>query len=171
MDKKHIDLYITRLERAMDRVAAGILGHREPLNVRYWHCKDPVPFARREEGTYEAITPGTVWGGRWETAWFHLTGAAPRAWAGNEVVARLDFGGEGLVLSPEGHALQGLSNGSVFKHDFNRDLLPLFSECGGGESIDLWVEASSNGLFGLFTEPDPGVDHPNRSPRRPAQAA
>ncbi|MDJ0840076.1 MAG: glycoside hydrolase family 38 C-terminal domain-containing protein [Acidobacteriota bacterium] len=162
MDKKHIELYVTRLERAMDRVADGILKQQHPLTAQYWHCKDPVPFAKRSRGAYRPISPGTVWGSRWETAWFHFTGAVPKDWRGLEVVARLDVGGEGLVLSVAGEALQGLSNGSVFKHDFNRDLLPLHDHCQGGETVDFWVEASSNGLFGLFTETDPGPAHPNR---------
>lgn len=152
----------TRVDRFRQRVAQHILGETVPLQARMRHCPEPVSFAERLQGEYEPVSTGLTWGSKWESAWFHLTGQIPENWSGRKVVARLDVGGEGLIFSKNGLPLQGLSNGSVFKHDFNRDLFPISDGAEGGEKIEIWVEGASNGLFGLFTEPDPGVDHPNR---------
>ena len=162
MDAKLVALLKTRVTRFQQRVADAILGERIPLEASFRHCPEAVCFNERNKGDYLPITPGTTWGAKWESAWFHLLGKVPAAWSGRTVVARLDVGGEGLIFGVDGTPLQGLSNGSVFKHDFNRDLFPLFEPAVGGEDVELWVEGASNGLFGLFSEPDPSPSHPNR---------
>lgn len=162
MHEKVTELYVARVDRFCERLAKRILSDWVPLQADYAHTVEPVAFDKRQELAYQSAKEGLTWGKKWESAWFHLKGAVSKAWAGKQVVAQLDVGGEGLVFDASGRILQGLSNGSVFQHDFNRDLVPLFESCAGGEPVELWVEGASNGLFGLFTEPDPEADHPNR---------
>lgn len=162
MNAKVTELYVARISRFRERLAKRILPEYVKLKAAYGHTVEPLPFDQRKTLKYKNAEEGLTWGAKWESAWFHVMGQVPEAWAGKQVVAQLDVGGEGLVFDVDGTILQGLSNGSVFQHDFNRDLLPLFEVCEGGEQVELWIEGASNGLFGLFTEPDPEVDHPNR---------
>mgnify|MGYP001608172595 CR=1 FL=1 len=46
--------------------------------------------------------------------------------------AHLDFNGEGLVFLKDGVPLQGITNSSVFKEGFGRDIVRLFEPCKGG---------------------------------------
>jgi alpha-mannosidase len=122
----------------------------------------PVCFEDRLKLDCQPIFEGEIWGQAWESAWIHLNAKIPEEWQGRKVVANLDFSGEGLVFDAEGNILQGITNGSVFKEDFARDVVPLLDQCQGGEDIELWVETAANGLFGIITEPDPTEDSPHR---------
>jgi len=163
MNKKEEQVIITRIDRFIDRLADRIPGESVTFEVEYsWRGEVYEPFLPKTEKQYQPIFEGDVWGQKWETAWFHLRGSVPEDWRGNKVVARLDFSGEGLVLSGDDRILQGISNGSVFKEEFARDIVSLFDACEGGEAVELWIEAAANGLFGVFTEPDPADDAPLR---------
>ncbi len=157
-----MQIYITRVDRFIDRVAGQILGESIQFEVIFASSKDPVEFGRRLDLQYRPIGEGDLWGHAWDSAWFNLKAAIPDSWMGRKVVARLDFSGEGLVHSADGEIMQGISNGSVFDAEFSRDIVHLFDACKGGEKIELWVEAAANGLFGVFTEPDPPEDSPRR---------
>ena len=162
MNEKITQLYITRIDRFLDRIPRYIYKQSIPFTMEYRFCKDAVPFAERLDGEYKPITEGGRWGEFWESAWFHLSADIPAEWKGEKIVARLDFAGEGLVFQPDGKILQGITNGSVFDQEFARDNVHLIEKCSGGEEIDLWVETAANGLFGMFTEPDPADDSPKR---------
>jgi alpha-mannosidase len=162
MNDKEIQLYVTRIERFIDRIAAGILGHSVTFEAVCAVSNKPIPFDRRHELEYIPIREGDLWGHAWDSAWFDLKATIPKSWKGQKVVARLDFSGEGLVYSSKGEMIQGISNGSVFTAEFSRDVVRLFDKCKGGDEVQLWVEAAANGLFGVFTEPDPPEDSPRR---------
>lgn len=161
-DDKHTQLTIGRFERFMDRLKGHLLGDTIPLEVTFGWSKEPTPFEQRDSLSYKLINEGETWAAAWESAWFHMTGTVPAEWSGREIVAKLDVGGEGLVVAPDGRALQGITNGSIFDPNFSRDLVPLFPSCKGGETVELWVEGASNSLFGVFTEMDPDQDSPKR---------
>ncbi|MDD4051685.1 MAG: glycoside hydrolase family 38 C-terminal domain-containing protein, partial [candidate division Zixibacteria bacterium] len=162
MNQKETLIAIRRLERFYTRAVQSIICESVPLAAVYARTVDPVGFERRNELSYVPIQPGEIWGRTWESAWFHLAGAVPASWRGRTVVARLDLGGEGLVVRPDGRILQGITNGSVFDTDFGRDIVRLYEPCSGGEEVDLWVEAAANGLFGMFCDLDPGPQSTNR---------
>ena len=162
MDKKETELIINRIERFYQRIGQIILEDSIKLDALFFHCKKPIPFENRLEGNYTPIKEGANWGKFWESGWFQLKGKVPEKWRGKKVVAQLDFGGEGLVFDNEGNIIQGISNGSVFQHDFNRDVVHLFDMSEGNEEVDLWVETAANGLFGMFTEQDPSLNSENR---------
>ena len=155
-------LYITRISRFIDRISTMILSESVPFTMQFWNCGDAIPFAERLQGDYREITEGALWGKDWESAWFHLEGEVPAEWAGQKICAHLDFGGEGLIYLPDGEFLQGITNGSVFDNEFARDIVHLNEEYLAKSGVELWIETAANGLFGMFTEPDPAVDSPHR---------
>ena len=162
MTEKEIDLLVERIGHFQKRIAALILPEYLPLQARFRRCKEPVCFDDRLKGTFKRIREGASWGKTWESGWFHLRGRVPKKWRDRNVIAQLDFNGEGLVFTPNGMPLQGITNGSAFDKDFSRDVVPLFPKARGGERVELWVEAACNGLFGVHQAPDPATDDPNR---------
>ncbi len=162
MNEKIEEIRVTRIERFYERVGDQILSDFVPLDGELFRSKEPVIFQDRLNGEYTPIREGDSWGETWDSAWFHLKVQVPTSWKGKKVAAWLDFSGEGLVYSGDGEMLQGISNGSVFREEFSRDVVRLIDSCAGGEEIELWVEAAANGLFGVITEPDPALDSPKR---------
>ncbi len=162
MLKKEEEIFVKRIDRFHQRIARQILGESVPFEAKYAWSKDPVPVSDRAKGNFKPITEGEVWGQAWESAWFHLKANVPQAWAGKSVVAHLDFTGEGLVVLPDGRLLQGITSGSIFDEEFSRDVVRLFDPAKGGEAVELWVETSSNSLFGVYLDPDPAPGDPGR---------
>lgn len=162
MDPKYAEICRVRLERFLERIAP--LRRRETVlfMARFAHCPTPVPIADRTRLSYRPIAEGEVWGAAWESGWFHLTGKVPVEWRGRPVAAWIDLGGEGLVTDASGRILQGISSGSIWAGDFQRELVPLFAACAGGEPVELWVEGAASSLFGVHTEIDPGSDCAHR---------
>ena len=166
MRREKTQLYEDRVRKFLDRLRDGLVfAEREPLEAQYRHCPQPVPFAQRLDGEYVQIARGQIWGRTWDSAWFHITGSAPPAWQGRKVVAHLGFGGEACVFDAGGCPLYGLTNGSVFKEHYGKDIYFLFDSCQGGEPVDLWVETAANGLFGVVRDTDPCRDDPQRHGR------
>lgn len=155
MDKKLEQLHITRIRRFYNKISASIIYDETAFDLSIAKVEKPVFFPDSKNLDYNSISEGDSWGKQWELAWFHLEGDIPQEWKGEKVVARLDFGGEGLVLDKNGVLLQGISNGSVFQEEFARDIVPLFDNTGGGEKVELWIEATASGLFGIHKEVDP----------------
>jgi len=162
MTPKELQIYTRRVQRFADRLGEMILADSTPFSLEYFKSPTPVPYEEAVSREYKAIREGENWGQAWDSAWFRLAGEIPAAWKGKSIVAQLDFSGEGLVFGSDGRILQGISNGSVFKHDFNRDLVRLHDACPGREDIVLRVEATASGLFGVVAEPDPPVNSANR---------
>ncbi|TKJ37913.1 alpha-mannosidase 2c1 [candidate division LCP-89 bacterium B3_LCP] len=162
MNPNEAKIRITRIPRFIDRIVNQIIKETIPFSADFAWCKTPVPFSDISGLKFQPIKEGDVWGQAWESAWFHLKGKVPDSWKGQKIVARLDFSGEGLVYSGDGRIIHGITNGSVFKEDFARDIVHLLDTCKGGEKVGLWIETAANGLFGLFTEPDPASDSANR---------
>ena len=169
MNKKYIDLIIGRINRFYEWLEKSYLGDSVLFNAEYGWSREPVSFASKETLTYKPINEIEQWGEKWESAWFHLNGEIPQNWNGKKVVANLDFSGEGLVFDVNGKALQGITNGSIFDANFKRIWVPLLENCNGGECIELWVEATANSLFGVYTENDPAENSPNRYGNFPAK--
>jgi alpha-mannosidase len=162
MDNKELQVYIRRIQRFADRISDLILVDFLPFTADFFKSPTPVPYAEALGREHQPIREGETWGQVWDSAWFRLVGEIPDAWKGKAVVAQLDFSGEGLVFGADGRILQGISNGSVFKHDFNRDLVRLHDASTGREDVVLRVEATASGLFGVVAEPDPPANSANR---------
>ena len=128
----------------------AVYGSTAALEITAHHVGgEPITFAEAYAAAYEPFPVGGEWGGAWDTTWFHLIGAVPREWAGQEVVIRLDLGlgnwpgqgGEGLLWK-DGVPQQGIS---AFHNDF-----PVASAAAGGEQVDLFLEAAANPPPGRF---------------------
>ena len=162
MNTKETQIILTRIEKWYARIQTQFISDTKILDAEFGWSKESTPFSNRLNLDYKSIQEGEPWGQKWDSAWFHLTGSVPEEWSGKNVVAELDFSGEGLVFDPYGTAIQGITNGSIFDPNFARTRVPLLKNCEGGKPIDLWVEASANTLFGVFSDVDPLQDSPKR---------
>jgi len=124
------------------------------LRASAWVTPEPVPFAERRQGRKLALRPGQRWSkAAFDCAWFHFTGTVPPAVAGKQIVLLIDLSGEGCVVDAEGRPLLGLTS---ISSGFSRELgepgkrvVPFRPKAAGGETVDLWVEAGANDLFGI----------------------
>ena len=148
-----------KLQSAMDRLKARVYTKIKDLDAEFAPSTEPVAFADRLRLPYKKIAVGEQWGGLFDCAWFHFTGQADASCAGKKLVLRIDLNGEGCVFDRNGSAVRGLTNGSsqfcpalgVTGRPVKR-VLP-FSECSAGnETVDLWVDAGCNDLFGNLQE-------------------
>lgn len=110
---------------------------------------NPVPWTEKNNLEYRELKEGAGWGSTWQSAWFHIKAEVPGDWAGSYVVARIDLGGEILVFNDDGSPRCGLTHGSVFELNYAKDILHLIPKAEGAETVDLWLEAAANRLFGL----------------------
>ena len=106
-------------------------------------------WADREQLSYQPGAEGDQWGQTWQSAWFHVKGTVPADWKGKYVIARIDVEGEVLVVNDDGSPRLGLTNGSVFDANYAKDVMHLFPEAAGGETVDMWFEAAANSVFGI----------------------
>ena len=150
----------TRIRRWYDRIQKRLVTDLRPFAAEFGHSTEPVPFADRLGLDYRPVREGDVWGQKWESAWFRLRADVPPEFAGRRLAAVLDFSGEGLVLTADGRALQGITNGSIWNPDFARTRVDLAGVAVAGQELEIWVEAAANSLFGVFTEPDLAPDDP-----------
>lgn len=126
------------------------------LSCEGWRTAEPLPYSQRTEG--EHITPavGDTWGQLWDCAWFHITGTVPESTAGKHIVLLLDFAGEACVFDETGTPVRGLTNvSSEFDHSLGapgKRVLQFANPAKGGESVDLWIEAGNNDLFGRYCD-------------------
>lgn len=150
-------LYLSRIECAYKRLKDRWITASVPLAAELATLPSHTrpPFMAKPTTGYRAVVEGEEWGRNWMTGWFRLTATVPAAWAGREVVAWVDIGGEGLLYDRDGKALQGITDGSVFDRWAARPTMPLFATSAGGEQVELWLEGAANQLFGIAGFGDP----------------
>ena len=98
MNQKETQIILTRIEKWYARIQTQFISDTKILDAEFGWSKEPTPFSERLNLDYKPIKEGESWGQKWESAWFHLTGSIPEEWSGENVVAELDFSGEGLVF-------------------------------------------------------------------------
>src|SRR5437763_2650953 len=123
------------------------------LAARAWVTPEPAPFAERQQGRKLNLQLGQPWSeATFDCAWFHFTGTVPAMAADKEVVLLIDLNGEGCVVDAEGRPVLGLTSvTSEFSREFGepgKRVVPFRAPAAGAESIELWVEAGANDLFG-----------------------
>ena len=160
MQDRERQLYETRTGQFVDRLKAAVYGEEAPLQAEVALCDPPLSFERRLQVSYRPIAAGEVWGEPWQVAWFRVRGVVPQAWQGRHVVARLNFGGEGLIFSPEGVPLHATSWHSLWQPEFRRDRIGIANPACGGETVDFYAEATASQIFGLQRLRDPEPDDP-----------
>ena len=162
MNKKETEIIVSRIEQWYSRMLDYFVEDRTPLSAKYGWSKEAVPFANRNKLKYKNIKKGKSWGKEWESAWFHLSGDIKKEWRGKQIMVDLDFSGEGLVYTPKGKEIQGITNASIWDQNFARTRVLVPKSCIKNSKVELWVETAANSLFGIFVDADPDQDNPKR---------
>ncbi len=110
-----------------------------PLRAAAARVESPIPLAEARKASYAPVEIGWRWGPVWSTTWFRLSGAVPESWAGKTVALRFACGTEALLWQ-DGSPRQGL--------DDNHPEAILLSPAGGGEALELYIEAACNHPLG-----------------------
>ncbi|MBR4749093.1 MAG: alpha-mannosidase [Abditibacteriota bacterium] len=124
----------------------------EPLGIEVYRSAEPLSFEERTRGERLVLRKGDSWGKLFDCGWFHFTGQVPAEAAGCDVVLLIDVSGEGCVVDRDGVPQMGITNKAS---DFDRShgepgkrVYPMFLPASGGETVDLWMDAGLNDLFG-----------------------
>lgn len=129
-----------------------------PIDAECFTSRHPVSFAERLQHPYRKIAEGEVWGEKWHSAWFKLSGTIPERWAGKKIVAQINVSGEGLIFSNDGMPLQGITAYSIFVWPYVRGLYTVSDACRGGETFELWCETAANRTDGIIGHDRPAVN-------------
>jgi alpha-mannosidase len=142
-----------RVERTLrQRLRPAIHRTIAPLEVSVWHVEggqgepvDPGVALANAPTEYRPAAIGDRWGPPWGTSWFHLSGTVPVDAAGQRIELVVDLGwddhspgfqAEGLAYRPDGTVVKGLNPFNAW--------IPVAGSAGGGEVVDLYVEAAAN---------------------------
>lgn len=124
------------------------------LAIEAWCSPEPLPFARRREGTHRSLAVGESWGRLFDCAWFRFAGTIPESAADQPVVLLLDVNGELLVVDDDGAPLRGLTNQtSTFDLSLGKPgkrALPWRDAAIAGEAVAVWADGGANDLFGFL---------------------
>ncbi len=161
MHREAFKLYQERIKCFLNDVNRDLFDETIPLEAEFFNSHDHVPFSERKKYPLRKITEGEVWGEKWSSAWFKLSGKIPESWSGKKVVARINISGEGLIFSDEGVPLQGITAYSIFTGAFDREIYPVCEPAKGGEALELWCEGAANDIFGLRLSDRPALDEVN----------
>ena len=162
---KNFEVFFTkRVNSFIKRIKCHVLADKAALNGSYRHLGDYTDFQSAIAGDYSELKEGQELAKTWEASMIHLTGAVPSEWRGKRVVAELDFNAEGFVFDANGKTIQGITNCSVFDFEFSRDLVTISESASGGESVELYIEASTVQPWGIKPAeyPDTEPDDPDR---------
>ncbi|MBU0715570.1 MAG: hypothetical protein KJ964_09480 [Verrucomicrobia bacterium] len=102
-----------------------------------------LPIGAAKKLRYRIAKDGLRWGKPWSTAWFRIRTRVPAAFKGEMVALRFLPDGECIIFR-DGKPVQGL--------DRNRGEYILFDRAGGGERLELYVEAGANAAFGDYAQ-------------------
>jgi alpha-mannosidase len=162
LNKKETAIIVSRIEQWNNRLKDYFIEDRTALTSKYAWSKNAVPFSEKNKLKYKPISKGKSWGKEWDSAWFCLNGSIKKEWRGKKIIADLDFSGEGLVYDPKGKEIQGITNASIWDHNFVRTRVLIPKTCIKNNEVEIWVETAANSLFGIFVDVDPEQDNPKR---------
>ena len=145
------------MQRQIDRLLRKSYTFLGELNCEAWETPEPVPFGQRETGTYKRLRLGDEWSkNTFDCAWMHITGQTPPGVdpADPNLCFVVDVAGEGLIVDPNGKAMQGVTSFTSFC-DFRGGAAGKQVVLTGGlmdESgkIDFWIDAAANDMFGNY---------------------
>lgn len=122
------------------------------LNITGYITKEPVKFINRLESEYREFNIGDTWGELFDCAWFNLSGKINDDLRKSDLYLKLDVSGEACLYDESGTPIKGFTNGSsVFdrKHgEPGKKYYKINDFIDKDGSIDLYVEAGCNDLFG-----------------------
>ena len=149
------EITINKLETTLNRIKDRIYTKAIDLDVKFGLSKEPVEFNDRLNLEYKVLEKGEKWGGLWDCAWFHITGKTSELCKGNKTVLIIDINGEGCIYDSEGTPVRGITNvSSEYDRVYGlpgKRVVPFAEESSGNETIDLWIDAGCNDLFGKYS--------------------
>jgi alpha-mannosidase len=131
-------------------VEPAIHGPGHPLAVEAHHVGgEPIAYEQARLRPYQPFAVGDPWGPAWGTTWFRLSGHVPPAWAGDEVVLRLEHAHRGGGEHREdgaagGESLVWLDGVPRWGMSSCHPAAVLFAAAAGAEFVELYVEAAAN---------------------------
>lgn len=152
------DWCFQRIDQWLKLLRTHIYGEWIPLEIESAPCAEPLDLSARLALSYMPIAEGERWGQAWDYRWFRFTGKLPAAWAGCQVDARINLGGEAGVLDSRGEISKRLTVGSVFDVWYEVDDVALCNPAVGGESIQFYIQAWASRLDGISRPDDPRRD-------------
>jgi alpha-mannosidase len=129
---KHPEITERRIEQFIAHVLEpSLFPDACPLKLAF--CADGYSSgAEAAAGEFVPVEEGFKWGPVWRTVWFKATGAIPKGWAGKEVAARLETGGERTVWK---------GTAPVAGVDWAHTHYRLARHAKGGERVELLIQA------------------------------
>ena len=129
------------------RIRRRIYRRVAPLRVEVVRSPEPIPFDEIPHSAFRPIRPGDSWGGIFDCAWHHITGTVPEGITNPLVM--LGLRGEGLVYSPTGEILDGVT--TVFQqgdlpHSGGKFRPVRRVDLSSGE-VDLYADVAYNGFI------------------------
>jgi len=163
------DWCFRRIEQWQLLLRANIYADTIPLEAGWAPCPEPLDYASRLNAAYSSIKEGDSWGRAWDYGWFRFVAQVPDTWAGCKVAARINLGGETGVLDSNGEITKRLTAGSVFDVWYEVDDIVLLEKAGGGEQIELCMQAWASRLDGIARPTDPQRSDPEKHGRHDAR--
>lgn len=162
MNKKETEVILQRIEKWYKSLYEMVVYDKRVFNAEFGWTKDHISFEDKNSLSYKPIKEGENWGEKWETAWFHLKSDIPKSFEGKTLATELDFSGEGLIFSPSGEIIQGVTNGAIWDPNYLRTRVLLDDRFIKNGKVELWAEAAANSLSGVHTEENPEFESPKR---------
>ncbi|KAG9021628.1 Glycoside hydrolase, 38 vacuolar alpha mannosidase [Tulasnella sp. JGI-2019a] len=121
-----------------------------------------------EEKEWKKVAKGMRIGPSWTNHWFKVHLNIPCAWYDYErIQLEFDPGCEAMIFETDGTPLQGITGG--YDGDRRVDfIIPLDARIKG--SLDIVIEVSANGMFGISGVGPPDVRYPSRYLRHQTDA-
>lgn len=165
MHEKVFQIHRGRVEKFLARLQREYYPQRVPLTAECARTTEPVAFADRLGLEYRPIREGEKWGETWDSSWFRIAVEVPADFAGKELCILLNLGGESQIFDAAGIPLYGLTGGTVFPGwmptAYHKDRFVIGRDFRAGDTIEYWVEAAANQLFGVILEEEPRLDTPH----------
>lgn len=159
---------LTRFECFYSRSEEDMFKEYSPLAAEIAVTKDPVPWKDRESLVYRPLQEGECWGKDWDSCWVHVRGTVPASWAGQQLVMRLNLGGEALVFDEAGVPVCGLTDHSLFDRYFVKEIYYFAQPAQPNQEVDLWIEGVSSNIQGKTDFP--WAPHVSREPHPEGQS-
>ncbi|MEA4938081.1 MAG: glycoside hydrolase family 38 C-terminal domain-containing protein [Christensenella sp.] len=128
------------LSARLHRIRGRIYRIVSRLDVEMLKSLEPIPFAQLSGQSFTKVTGVVNWGRKLSCAWFRLRGSVPQGI--NHPVLLIHNTGEGLVYSPSGEILDGLT--AVWT--------PLELPRSGGRCVVFELPEGTNGEIDYFTD-------------------
>lgn len=147
---------IDKISRKLTCLKKKIYSPVVDLKISYSRTKEPIPYNERLELENKSIQTGEKWGELWDCAWFHFTykDKLPETTFGKKLVLIIDINGEGCLFDNNGTPIRGITNvSSHFEMSLGtpgKRVIPFVENAKGSETVDLWVDAGCNDLFGIY---------------------